>query len=66
VIDAVLAYVYDYLEGLNQVPSVVNNLARWRDVRRRLSPCVRVNAPNPAGVVGSVPVAFSETTTEHP
>ena len=34
---AVLAYVYDYLEGLNQVPTVVNSLARLRDVRRRLA-----------------------------
>jgi ABC-type multidrug transport system fused ATPase/permease subunit len=34
---AVLAYIYDYLEGLNQVPTVVNNLARLRDVRARLS-----------------------------
>ena len=33
---AVLAYVYDYLEGLNQVPTLVNNLARLKDVRRRL------------------------------
>jgi ABC-type multidrug transport system fused ATPase/permease subunit len=33
---AVLAYVYDYLEGLNDVPTVVNNLARLRDVRSRL------------------------------
>ncbi len=34
---AVLAYVYDYLEGLNQVPTVVNNLARLSDVRRRIA-----------------------------
>ena len=34
---AVLAYVYDYLEGLNQVPTVVNNLARLQDVRGRLA-----------------------------
>lgn len=33
---AVLTYVYDYLEGLNHVPTVVNNLARLRDVRARL------------------------------
>ena len=33
---AVLAYVYDYLEGLNHVPTLVNNLARLRDVRTRL------------------------------
>ena len=30
---AVLAYVYDYLEGLNHVPTLVNNLARLKDVR---------------------------------
>jgi ABC-type multidrug transport system fused ATPase/permease subunit len=34
---AVLAYVYDYLEGLNQVPTIVNNLARLKDVRERLA-----------------------------
>ncbi len=34
---AVLAYVYDYLEGLNQVPTLVNNLARLKDVRARLA-----------------------------
>lgn len=34
---AVLAYVYDYLEGLNQVPTLVNNLARLKDVRERLA-----------------------------
>lgn len=34
---AVLAYVYDYLEGLNQVPTVVNSLARLKDVRKRLA-----------------------------
>lgn len=33
---AVLAYVYDYLEGLNQVPAVINNLTRLKDVRARL------------------------------
>jgi ABC-type multidrug transport system fused ATPase/permease subunit len=33
---AILTYVYDYLEGLNHVPTVVNNLARLRDVRARL------------------------------
>lgn len=33
---AVLAYVYDYLEGLNHVPTLVNNLARLKDVRARL------------------------------
>jgi ABC-type multidrug transport system fused ATPase/permease subunit len=34
---AVLAYIYDYLEGLNQVPAVVNNVARLKDVRARLA-----------------------------
>jgi ABC-type multidrug transport system fused ATPase/permease subunit len=34
---AVLAYIYDYLEGLNQVPTVVNSLARLRDVRARIA-----------------------------
>jgi len=34
---AVLAYIYDYLEGLNQVPTLVNNLARLSDVRARLA-----------------------------
>jgi protein-S-isoprenylcysteine O-methyltransferase Ste14 len=34
---AVLAYVYDYLEGLNHVPTLVNNLARLKDVRARLA-----------------------------
>jgi ABC-type multidrug transport system fused ATPase/permease subunit len=33
---AVLAYVYAYLEGLNQVPTLVNSLARLQDVRARL------------------------------
>ncbi|SFN49122.1 ABC transporter six-transmembrane domain-containing protein [Variovorax sp. OV329] len=33
---AVLAYVYDYLESLNHVPTLVNNLARLKDVRTRL------------------------------
>ncbi len=33
---AVLAYVYDYLEGLNQVPTLVDNLARLSDVRKRI------------------------------
>ena len=36
VIYAVLAYIYEYLEGLNQVPTVVNNIARLKDVRARL------------------------------
>ncbi len=34
---AVLAYIYDSLEGLNQVPTLVNNLARLRDVRARIA-----------------------------
>lgn len=34
---AVLSYVYDYLEGLDEVPAVVNNLARLKDVRERLA-----------------------------
>jgi ABC-type multidrug transport system fused ATPase/permease subunit len=34
---AVLAYVYDYLEGLNHVPTTVNNLAHLKDVRARLT-----------------------------
>ena len=34
---AVLAYIYDYLEGLNQMPTVVNNVARLQDVRARLA-----------------------------
>ena len=33
---AVLAYVYDYLEGLNHTPTLVNYLARLKDVRARL------------------------------
>lgn len=33
---AVLAYVYDYLESLNHVPTLVNNLTRLKDVRARL------------------------------
>ncbi len=33
---AVLSYVYDYLEGLDHAPTLVNNLARLRDVRARL------------------------------
>jgi ABC-type bacteriocin/lantibiotic exporter with double-glycine peptidase domain len=33
---AVLTYVYDYLEGLNHAPTLVNNLARLKDVRARL------------------------------
>jgi hypothetical protein len=28
--------VYDYLEGLDHAPTLVNNLARLRDVRARL------------------------------
>jgi ABC-type bacteriocin/lantibiotic exporter with double-glycine peptidase domain len=33
---AILAYVYDYLEGLDDVPNVVNNLANLKDIRERL------------------------------
>lgn len=33
---AVVAYVYDYLDGLDHAPTLVNNLARLRDVRARL------------------------------
>ncbi len=33
---AVLAYVYDYLDGLDHAPTLVNNLARLKDVRARL------------------------------
>lgn len=31
-----IAYVYDYLEGLDDVPNMVNNLANLKDVRERL------------------------------
>lgn len=34
---AILAYVYDYLGGLNDIPNVVNNLAKLKDVRERLT-----------------------------
>ncbi len=33
---AVLAYVFDYLEGLDHAPTLVNNVARLRDTRSRL------------------------------
>lgn len=33
---AVLAYVFDYLGGLDQAPMLVNNVARLRDIRARL------------------------------
>jgi ABC-type multidrug transport system fused ATPase/permease subunit len=33
---AVIAYTYNYLEGLDDIPFVINNLARLRDIRRRL------------------------------
>ncbi len=33
---AVLAYVFDYLEGLDSAPALVNNVARLRDIRARL------------------------------
>ncbi len=33
---AVLAYVFDYLDGLDSAPALVNNVARLRDIRTRL------------------------------
>jgi len=33
---AVLAYVFDYLQGLDRAPALVNNVARLRDIRARL------------------------------
>lgn len=33
---AVIAYTYNYLEGLDDIPFVINSLARLRDIRRRL------------------------------
>lgn len=33
---AVLAYVFDYLEGLDSAPALVNNVARLNDIRARL------------------------------
>ncbi len=33
---AVLAYVFDYLEGLDNAPALVNNVARLQDIRGRL------------------------------
>lgn len=33
---AVLAYVFDYLQGLDSAPALVNNIARLRDIRSRL------------------------------
>ncbi len=33
---AVLAYVFDYLQGLDSAPALVNNVARLRDIRARL------------------------------
>ncbi|MCP9861047.1 MULTISPECIES: ABC transporter six-transmembrane domain-containing protein [unclassified Cyanobium] len=33
---AVLAYVFDYLDGLDSAPALVNNVARLRDIRARL------------------------------
>ncbi len=33
---AVLAYVFDYLQGLDSAPALVNNIARLRDIRARL------------------------------
>jgi len=37
---AVLAYVFDYLEGLDSAPALVNNVARLRDIRARLGNAV--------------------------
>jgi ABC-type multidrug transport system fused ATPase/permease subunit len=34
---AVLAYVFDYLQGLDHAPAVVNSFARLRDIRARLA-----------------------------
>lgn len=33
---AVIAYTYNYLEGLDDIPFVINSLARLRDIRGRL------------------------------
>ncbi|MCP9773914.1 hypothetical protein KBY66_15080 [Synechococcus sp. Tobar12-5m-g] len=33
---AVLAYVFDYLEGLDHAPTLVNNVSRFQDIRTRL------------------------------
>ncbi|MCT0200286.1 ABC transporter six-transmembrane domain-containing protein [Synechococcus sp. CS-1325] len=33
---AVLAYVFDYLQGLDSAPALVNSVARLRDIRARL------------------------------
>lgn len=33
---AVLAYVFDYLQGLDSAPALVNNIARLRDIQARL------------------------------
>ncbi len=37
---AVLAYVFDYLQGLDSAPALVNNVARLRDIRARLGNAV--------------------------
>lgn len=37
---AVLAYVFDYLQGLDSAPALVNNIARLRDIRARLGNAV--------------------------
>jgi ABC-type multidrug transport system fused ATPase/permease subunit len=37
---AVLAYVFDYLDGLDSAPALVNNVARLRDIRARLGNAV--------------------------
>ena len=34
---AVLAYVFDYLQGLDHAPAVVNSFARLGDIRARLA-----------------------------
>lgn len=33
---AIIAYIYSYLGGLNDIPNVVNNLTRLRDIKNRL------------------------------
>ncbi len=37
---AVLAYVFDYLQGLDSAPALVNNVARLKDIRARLGNAV--------------------------
>lgn len=36
-IDSVLAFVFDYLEGLDHAPTLVNSRARLQDIRARLA-----------------------------